>query len=80
MKTAISLPDPLFKAADRLAASLGISRSELVQRALRLLLEKHEGADVTAAIDSVCARVGAGAGLDQALARMQSAALPEDDW
>jgi len=35
MKTAISLPDPVFRSAEQLAARLGISRSELYCRAIR---------------------------------------------
>ena len=34
MKTAISIPDPLFENADEAAKKLKISRSELYQRAL----------------------------------------------
>ena len=34
MKTAVSIPDHVFDAAERLAEKLGISRSELYQRAL----------------------------------------------
>lgn len=80
MKTAISIPDPLFKAADQLAASLGISRSQLFQRALRLLLEKHEGADITAALDKVYGQPGAPKGMDPVLAAIQRASLPREDW
>ena len=35
MKTAISVPDPLFRQAEREAKRLGVSRSELFTRALR---------------------------------------------
>ena len=34
MKTAISLPDPLFKEAEAAAKDLGLSRSKLIQTAL----------------------------------------------
>lgn len=80
MKTAITLPDPLFEAADRLAKRLGISRSELVQRALALMLAKHESADVTAALDEIYGRPDAPKGLDPALLQMQLASLPKADW
>ena len=42
MKTAISIPDPLFGAAERLAKHLGISRSQLYQRALQAFLQEQE--------------------------------------
>ncbi|HEX5010879.1 MAG TPA: ribbon-helix-helix protein, CopG family [Planctomycetota bacterium] len=80
MKTAISLPDPLFKAADRLARRLGISRSELFQRALSMLIEKHEGADVTAALNAVYRRPDVPRGIDPLLLEMQLASLPKEDW
>ncbi|TMQ51295.1 MAG: ribbon-helix-helix protein, CopG family [Candidatus Eisenbacteria bacterium] len=47
MKTAISIPDPLFRAADRLARRLGVSRSQVFQRAVSAYLKAHEDANVT---------------------------------
>jgi metal-responsive CopG/Arc/MetJ family transcriptional regulator len=45
MKTAISIPDSLFEAADTFAEKKGISRSLLYQRAVELYL-KTRGEDV----------------------------------
>ena len=42
MKTAISLPDDLFQAVERLAKRLGVSRSELYRRAVRFFLRDHK--------------------------------------
>jgi Ribbon-helix-helix protein, copG family len=80
MNTAISLPDPLFRAADRLAKRLGISRSELVQRALTLLIDEHESAIVTAALDGVYGRPDVPQGVDPVLMKLQLAAIKKDDW
>ena len=80
MKTAISLPDPLFRATDRLAKRLGISRSEVVQRALTLLIDKHKGADVTAALDEIYGRPDAPRGVDPVLLQMQLSSLPREEW
>ena len=53
MKTAISIPDDVFREADRAAERLGLSRSQLYARAMRQFLE-HQGDDpVTSAIDSL---------------------------
>jgi metal-responsive CopG/Arc/MetJ family transcriptional regulator len=41
MKTAISIPDDIFKAADVAAKRLGISRSELFVRAVKEMLDFH---------------------------------------
>jgi metal-responsive CopG/Arc/MetJ family transcriptional regulator len=53
MKTAISLPDELFADADRFAAKIGISRSQLYATALAEYLARHRDGDVTAALDRV---------------------------
>ena len=41
MKTAISLPNDVFEAAEATAKQLGLSRSELYTRAIRAYLEAH---------------------------------------
>ncbi|HEX5131112.1 MAG TPA: ribbon-helix-helix domain-containing protein [Candidatus Krumholzibacteria bacterium] len=53
MKTAISIPDNLFKAAEQLARRLGISRSELFQRAIADYLGGHSADVVRETLDSV---------------------------
>lgn len=80
MKTAVSLPDDIFKEADRTAKQLGISRSELYARALEAYLAKHRAAEITATLDRVYAE-DAGR-TDTVLAALQYGALAEDedDW
>ncbi len=80
MKTAISLPDALFRAADRLAARLGVSRSQLYARALADYLERHDQAHVTARLDALFGPAGAGSDLDPALATAALSVLAEEDW
>jgi metal-responsive CopG/Arc/MetJ family transcriptional regulator len=53
MKTAISLPDDLFTAADTLAGRLGLSRSELYATAVSEYLAKHTNSDVTARLNEI---------------------------
>jgi len=53
MKTAVSIPDPIFTAADRLARRLGISRSELYARALERELSDESDEAITAQLDSL---------------------------
>jgi metal-responsive CopG/Arc/MetJ family transcriptional regulator len=55
MKTAISIPDDLFRDADRLAAELQQSRSQLYSRAVREYVVRHSEDSVTAALDAVYA-------------------------
>lgn len=78
MKTAISLPDPLFEAADELAARLGVTRSELFRRALERLLSDYDDDRITEALNRVYSQETAA--LDPELARMQAASLPRQDW
>jgi metal-responsive CopG/Arc/MetJ family transcriptional regulator len=47
MKTAISIPDPIFQAADSLANRLGVSRSELYAKAIEAFIEQNKNRDVT---------------------------------
>ena len=53
MKTAISIPDDLFQEADRLAAELKQSRSQLYSRAVREYIARHSPDRVTAALNEV---------------------------
>jgi len=47
MKTAVSIPDELFREADHLAHRLGISRSELYVRAVAEYIGAHREQSVT---------------------------------
>lgn len=79
MKTAISIPDELFRAAERAAKRLGLSRSEFYQRAISLYLE-HQGATlVTDALNEVY-RSEHSADLDPLLDRAQRATVRRETW
>jgi metal-responsive CopG/Arc/MetJ family transcriptional regulator len=58
MKTAVSIPDDIFKGAERLARRTRRSRSRLFSDALREYLARHASDQVTEAMDSVCAALG----------------------
>ena len=79
MKTAISIPDDLFRAAERAGERLGLSRSELYQRAIAEFLERRSDALVREALDTVYGVDEPGA-VDPILDRMQRASLPREDW
>ena len=53
MKTAISIPDPLFEAAEIAARRLGISRSELFQRAIAAYLSHRNAVAITEALNEI---------------------------
>jgi len=78
MKTAVSIPDPIFHAAESLAKRLGMSRSELFSRALEAYLEAHKHDSVRAALDAMYSQESCS--LDETLAQMQWASLPKENW
>lgn len=78
MKTAISVPDPVFDAAETVARRLGLSRSELYTRAVAEFLEKHRGDKVTEALNRVYSKHSSG--LDSVLERIQYLSLPHEEW
>jgi len=62
MKTAISIPDDVFRDADRLAARLKQSRSQLYSRAVREYVARHSADEVTDALDELYATESADTG------------------
>lgn len=57
MKTAVSIPDEVFKKVERLARRARRSRSEVFSAALREYVARHAPDEVTEAMDRVCAAV-----------------------
>ena len=78
MKTAISLPDDLFRSGDVLAKRLGVSRSELYARALAELVAKHKASHLTQRLNAVYADEASR--LDPAVVTAQTRALPRESW
>ena len=78
MKTAISLPDPIFKAADDLARRLGMSRSQLYTTAVMRFLDSFDDEAVTQALNEVYSE--STSSLDSILLHMQLQTLPVEEW
>lgn len=78
MKTAVFIPDALFKAAEQLAKRLGMSRSKLYTTAIAKYLEAHKREGVTEALNRLYAKESSS--LDKLLAQMQAASLPREKW
>ena len=53
MKTAISLPDQVYRDADRLAKRLQKTRSRIYTEALELYLARHDATGITDALNAV---------------------------
>jgi metal-responsive CopG/Arc/MetJ family transcriptional regulator len=78
MKTAISLPDELFSAADSLADRLGVSRSELYAKALAEYVAKHSDEEVTGLLNALY--VDELSRLDPSFRRAQRESLGREEW
>jgi metal-responsive CopG/Arc/MetJ family transcriptional regulator len=55
MKAAVSIPDPVFEAADKLAQRMGVSRSRLYSVALQRFVQDHDDEAITAKLNEVYA-------------------------
>jgi len=78
MKTAISLPDPLFQAAEQFAHEQGWSRSELYARALQAYLQAHRYHGITDALNRIYAEEPST--LAPSVVAAQARSLPPDEW
>lgn len=78
MKTAISIPDPIFESAEKVAKNLGISRSELYTKAMIRFLEAYQQATITEALNEVYSKKNSG--LDSVLSQIQSISLGNEQW
>lgn len=78
MKTAISIPNDIFDAAESLARRLNLSRSELYARAVADYLRRQQADDVRTRLDAVYAEQESQ--LDPVLAAMQRASLGREEW
>ena len=74
MKTAISIPTPLFQAAEKRARKLGISRSQLYAQALEKLLDQDPDDEVTRALDAVYSKEKSAVDRDLAAAQRRATA------
>ena len=80
MKTAISLPDHLFQAVERLASEMGVSRSEFYRRAVVRYLENHSQSVIRESLDGLYSVEDEQSRLDTAIEYLQDVSLPEEEW
>lgn len=78
MKTAISIPDPIFQAAEGLAHRMGMSRSQLYAEAVAEYMESHKNQNVTEILNRVYENESSS--LDEELYSLQSQSIPKEDW
>jgi metal-responsive CopG/Arc/MetJ family transcriptional regulator len=81
MKTAISLPDPLFKSAERVAHRLRMSRSRFFAAAASHYIREVRRNDVTERLNAVYCGKGQGdSQVPESIATMQMAVLKKEQW
>lgn len=78
MKTAISIPDSIFKQAEEIAKDLKMSRSELYTTALKEYLNEKQARHTTDLLNQVYDTEASA--LDPALVEMQASSLPIEEW
>ena len=78
MKTEISVPNPIYEAAERLAAALGMSLSEFYVAALTAYVATYQNGDVTKRLDEVYAKEPSA--MEQEMVAIQIASIGEEKW
>ena len=78
MKTAISIPDKVFNAAEKLAARLGVSRSQLYANAVADYLARHRVDRLKERLDDVYSTQPSEP--DAVLTAMQRTSISADEW
>jgi len=78
MKTAISIPDPIFQEAENMAKLLGMSRSEFFTIAASEFMLSHKYQNVTESLNKVYSQIPEL--LDKELSSMQANSILKDEW
>jgi metal-responsive CopG/Arc/MetJ family transcriptional regulator len=78
LKTAVSIPDRLFEAAERLAKRLSMSRSELYSEAVANYLTINRSLEVRKRLDIVYDAESSR--LDDDVASLQFESIPKEKW
>ena len=78
MKTAISIPDPIFNEAEGLAHRLGMSRSQLYAKAVEEYTKLRNTENITEKLNELYSTKNIS--LDNELATMQFQSLEKEEW
>ena len=78
MKVAVSVPDTVFQAAERVSRRLRMSRSRLYATAVEAYVKQHGDEDITERLNKVYARNASK--LDPALEAASIAVLRRERW
>lgn len=78
MKVAISVPDSVFDAAERLAKQRAVPRSRLFTEALEEYVSRHGSEAVTERLNAVYAKEHSA--VEDAMARAQHGTIADEAW
>ena len=78
MKFDISIPNPVFLAAESLAKKMGVSLSELYTAALNAYVVEHQKENITETLDQVY--TDEHSTLEPELVKMQVVSLDGEEW
>jgi len=78
LKTAISIPEDIYRDAEDAAKKLGITRSRLYSAAVADFLNRYRKEDIKAKLNEVY--TAGSPGIDPALTALQLASLPREEW
>ena len=78
MKTAISIPDSVFEAAERLAKRFGISRSQLYTNAVTDYIREHQKDGIAEKLNEIYGEEPSG--LDPIYHALQLSSIQKDEW
>jgi len=78
MKVAVSIPDPIFEAAEQLAKERNIPRSQVFTEALSSYLELRNSESITALLNEVYGQESSK--VDEALTKAQFDVISHEAW
>lgn len=78
MKTEISVPSPIYEAAERLAEEAGMSLSEFYVAALAAYVAAHQNGEITKRLNEVYAQENSS--LEPGLVAIQIASIGDEKW
>ena len=78
LKTAISIPEDIYRDAEDTAKKLGMTRSRLYSTAVADFLKRYRKEDIKLKLNDVYA--AGNSGINPALVAMQLTSLPKEEW
>lgn len=78
MKVAVSIPDPLFEAAEKVSRRMRVPRSRLYARALQAYVREHSQEEITRRLNTVYEKVSSK--LDPAAEAASLEILRREKW